>query len=203
MMRAPPIRRMITEMFLVPHPSGDAARNPRPSAGRRRPVRGAPHPGRTGSTRDRGDEPPRRSGDPADSRGAIWRSREGFSLIEVMVAMVVVSAGALAVAASMLTALSAGTMAGEQTRATSLAVQKLEELKARPPTSVDDEVPVTVDVTGDTDPNGPYTRWVEVVDESEGAAENTRRVTVVVQYESGKMGTRTVELFTILYADDG
>lgn len=131
------------------------------------------------------------------------RDEAGYSLLEVMVALVVLSLGAMVVAGSMVTVLSATTRAGEQSRATALAVQKLESLKAELATEVDAETPQAIDAEGTPDPDGAYTRWVEVVDETSGASANTKEVTVVVEYRSGQGGEQLVELFTILYADDG
>lgn len=131
------------------------------------------------------------------------RHDAGYSLLEVMVALVVLSLGAMIVAGSMVTVLSATTRAGEQSRATALAVQKLESLKAEPATEVDAEPPQAIDAEGTPDPDGAYTRWVEVVDEDGGASANTKEVTVVVEYQAGEGGEQLVELFTILYADDG
>lgn len=122
----------------------------------------------------------------------------GFSLLEVLVALVVLMAGALAVAASVSNVIAANTMAGEHTRATALAMQKMEELKAMDPANVDDEATVQLDARGEVG-SGPYRRTVEVVDDTEGADANTKEVTVTVQYRAGELGTRQIDLFTIIY----
>lgn len=126
---------------------------------------------------------------------------KGFSLIEVMVALVVLTAGAVAVAASINAAMAAGTHASHQSRATALAVEKLEFLKAQPASAVDDEPAQQIDGTGAPDANGHYSRSVIVRDQSEGAAANTKEVIVRVEFESGLSGTKSVELFTIMFVN--
>lgn len=126
----------------------------------------------------------------------------GFSLFEVMVAMVLLAVGALAVARSMGTALSSGTRAGEQTRATALAVERLEYLKSRPASTVDDEPARRIDARGRPDPDGAYRREVSVRDASEGARPNTREVTVTVEFTAGEAGRQEVEMFTVLFVND-
>lgn len=127
----------------------------------------------------------------------------GFSLVEVLVALVVLTAGALTVAASMVVATSANTHAGELSRASALASQRLEEIKATPADEVDDEPAVRINARGIPDSNGDYIREVAVVDESEGAPENTKRVTVTVEFSSGAMGQDEASMFTILYVNPG
>lgn len=126
----------------------------------------------------------------------------GFSLLEVMVAIVVLSIGALAVARGMGTALATGTDAGEQTRASALAVDRLEYLKSRPAAEVDDEPAQRVDARGLPDADGRYVRQVVVTDASEGARPNTKEVTVRVEYQAGQRGTQEVEVYTVLFVND-
>lgn len=140
--------------------------------------------------------------DPA-RRGRRRPSPEGgFSLLEVLVAMVLLAVGALAVARGMGTALAAGTRAGEQTRASALAVSKLERLKSLPAAEVEDEAPTRIDARGRPDPDGRYLREVTVCDVDEGARPNTKEVTVRVEYRAGEAGTQEVDLFTILFVND-
>lgn len=126
----------------------------------------------------------------------------GFSLFEVMVAIVLLTAGALAVAQSMGAALASGTQAGEQTRAIALAVDRLEFLKSRPAAQVEDEPAEPIDARGAPDPDGAYLREVVVRDVDEGARPNTKEVTVTVEYQAGEAGRQEVEVFTILFVND-
>lgn len=154
---------------------------------------------------------PRKRGGHASARPAGSASRgtralrgleAGFSLVEVVVALAVLTIGALAVARSMGTALAFGTYAGEQTRATALAVDRLEYLKSQPASNVVDESPVAIDENGEPDADGAYTRSVTVKTASEGARPNTKEVTVRVEFQAGERGRRAVELFTILFVND-
>lgn len=146
---------------------------------------------------------------PAITQAAIGAARSGgppddagFSLLEVAVAVVLLAVGALAVARGMGSAIASGTSAGQQTRATALAVDKLEYLKSRPAADVDDEPARRIDARGRPDADGPYLREVTVKDASEGSRPNTKEVTVTVEYTAGGAGAEDVELFTILFVND-
>lgn len=128
--------------------------------------------------------------------------RNGFSLLEVLVAVVLLAFGALAVARSMGTALASGTRAGEQTRATALAVDRLELLKSQPASEVDDQPAQRIDARGRPDPDGAYERSVTVRDADEGARANTKEVTVTVEFQAGGGSMEEVQLFTILFVND-
>jgi len=60
------------------------------------------------------------------------RSREGFSLIEVMIAIVILTVGLLSLAQMMVVATNANALAGRMTASSALAKQQLELLKAAP-----------------------------------------------------------------------
>jgi prepilin-type N-terminal cleavage/methylation domain-containing protein len=139
---------------------------------------------------------PRRPARPA----AIHSSQGGFSLIEMMIALVILAVGAMAVAGGMAVAISSDTGAGEQTRAMALASRKLEELKAQPYASLASEPARAVDATG-KEGSGPYTRQVTVVEGAEGP--NTKSVTVSVDYRTGRNNAkvpRKVQLYTVIYS---
>jgi len=59
-------------------------------------------------------------------------SQEGFSLIEVMIAIVILTVGLLSLAQMMVVATSANALAGRMTASAALAKQQLELLKAAP-----------------------------------------------------------------------
>ena len=60
------------------------------------------------------------------------RSRDGFSLIEVMIAIVILTVGLLSLAQMMVLATNANAVAGRMTASAALAKQQLELLKAAP-----------------------------------------------------------------------
>ena len=69
----------------------------------------------------------------------------GFSLLEVLVALGLVSIAALALAGELSLTMASNNLAGEQSRAVSLAVQKLEKLKAKPADEVVSETKTAID----------------------------------------------------------
>lgn len=77
---------------------------------------------------DRGAYPPRATGDCFERRRAL-RSRSGFTLIEVMIAVLVLAVGLLGVAALFPTAYANVDSGGRRTEATALAQSFLEQLR--------------------------------------------------------------------------
>jgi prepilin-type N-terminal cleavage/methylation domain-containing protein len=133
---------------------------------------------------------------------AVCRERcgqNGFSLIEALVAIVLISIAAVALASEVSLTMASNNMAGQQSRAVSLAVQKLEELKALPIDQVVSESKKTINAL-EEEGSGPYARWVQVVDN--GAGSDTKTIRVFVEYGAGRWGRRTVNLFTVVYAGD-
>lgn len=121
----------------------------------------------------------------------------GFSLVEALVALVLISIAAFAIAGEASLSMASNHLGTEQSRAVSLAVQKMEELKPKPPAEVVDEPKKPINELGE-EGSGPYVRWVDVVDG--GAGQGTKTVRVFVEYGAGRFGRRTVELYTIIYA---
>ncbi len=134
---------------------------------------------------------------PGSTAGQPRPRPNGFSLVEALVALVLISIAALALAGELSLTIASHHMGTEQSRAVSLAVQKMEELKPRPAAQVVDEPKKAVNALGE-EGSGPYVRWVDVVDG--GAGQNTKTVRVFVEYGAGRFGRRTVELYTIIYA---
>ncbi len=134
---------------------------------------------------------------PGSTAGQPRPRPNGFSLIEALVALVLISIAALALAAEVSLTIASNHMGPEQSRAVSLAVQKMEELKPKPAAEVVDEPKKAVNALGE-EGSGPYVRWVDVVDG--GAGGGTKTVRVFVKYGAGRFGHRTVELYTIIYA---
>ncbi len=66
------------------------------------------------------------------SRTVSDKGREGFSLIEVMIAIVILTVGLLSLAQMMVVATNANALAGRMTASSALAKQQLELLKAAP-----------------------------------------------------------------------
>ena len=136
--------------------------------------------------------PPRREA-PIEQR----QRPNGFSLVEALVALVLISIAALGIAGELSLTQGSSHMGTEQTRATSLAVQKMEELKPMLPNEIVAEPKKQINAKGE-EGSGPYVRWVDVTDG--GAGTGTKTVVVSVEYGAGRYGRRTVELYTIIYA---
>lgn len=124
------------------------------------------------------------------------RPEGGYTLVEVMVALVILTIGIAGVTSGLTTVTFANVHANEQARATSLAVQKLEELKALPASELVSEGAMSVTAEG-IEGSGPYRRKVEVVRSTVGL--KVAEVTVDVEYPAGRLGRRHVQLFTLVY----
>jgi prepilin-type N-terminal cleavage/methylation domain-containing protein len=120
----------------------------------------------------------------------------GYTLIETMVALTIFTTAVLAVSTGIMVVMSSSAQTMEYSRATALAVQKLEEIKARPADSIKPESVHSVDANG-TVGVGPYTRWVAVADTAGGP--DTAGIIVYVTYPTGMMGRKTVKLQTLIY----
>jgi len=119
----------------------------------------------------------------------------GYTLIEAMMALIILTIGVTGVASGLTTVMLASVHTSEQARATALAVQKIEELKALPVSEIQTDASVAVDADG-VEGSGPYKRSVEVV-RSDGL--EIAEITVEVEYQVGRLGKRRVRLFTMIY----
>ena len=70
------------------------------------------------------------------------RSDRGFTLIEVLIALIVLTVGVAGVLSGLTTVTLASVHTNEQGRATALAVQKMEELKALPVADIEPQAAV-------------------------------------------------------------
>lgn len=123
----------------------------------------------------------------------------GFTLVELTVAVALFALGAVAAAGGIAMVMSSDSGAREQSHAVALAVQKIEELRGRPPAQVQSEALQDVNAKGQQGlGNGRYKRKVDVVDEAEGR--NTKAFTVSVDYSTGR-GTKTVKIYTLTYVN--
>ncbi|NIR42451.1 MAG: hypothetical protein GWN99_00985 [Gemmatimonadetes bacterium] len=123
-------------------------------------------------------------------------SEQGFGIMSVLVALVMLSVLVVAVGASTITSVSMKTEAQTRATAGSIAATYLEELKTRDPLTLVSEDPVQVDEAGEPDPAGSFERSVNI---STGPSPNTRLVEVVILYPRGGVSHGTLKLVTIVY----
>jgi Tfp pilus assembly protein PilV len=127
-------------------------------------------------------------------------SERGFGLISTMVAMVLLGIAVTALSSSGMMVLAIHTDSAVRSRATAIASSYLEEVKARQTATLASESAIKVNDDGVTNQAGHYIRSLEVAQEEE--LPYTKRVTVKVQYPSGRGRTGTVELETIIYVGE-
>lgn len=125
------------------------------------------------------------------------RTENGFGLISTMIAMVLLGIAVTALSSAGVYAIAVQTDSQVRSAATAIATSYLEQVKTREPKQVVTETPVTVNADGVNSAAGNFTRSLDVIDEPN--LENTKRITVKVDYHTGRGRTGTVELVTILY----
>jgi len=128
------------------------------------------------------------------------KGREGFTLLEVLVAVTIFAIGILAVASMQLTSIQGNAFGNEMTTATFLAQAQLERLKSVADVSSDLPIGITADPLNPMDENensgvsgAIYNRsWTVAT----GPSADSRQVSVTVNWRSG-MGSHQVILRTI------
>ena len=123
---------------------------------------------------------------------AVRRSRGGFTLISVMVALVMLSVGLLALAKVQSSLVK--TQRDTNLRAVALTVARsyVEDIRSRDPWTLASEAPVKVDLQGRVAAAGPLTRSTTVTAD----AGNLLRITVQIDYPGQ---TQPVQLITMAY----
>ena len=122
-------------------------------------------------------------------------NRRGFTLLSVMIAVVILAVGVLALSRTLTGAMQMNTRAGMRTIALDIARQRMEFLRAQPPSDMADfaeATPVDVNEQGRPVSGGKYHRSVLIAD----VRLNLVSVIVRVSYPNG---TTPVELITYVY----
>lgn len=139
----------------------------------------------------------------ADKRtGTSSRSSSGFTLIEISIALGILSVGLLGVAAATITAMAVSTQSRERTQASYLAQQQLEIFRMTPEAGL-----LAVIAAGTTDPSNPIDpdpndgdtrtydrRWLIQADTPETGVYT---LTVFVDWVDDRGVTRTQQLTTL------
>jgi type IV pilus assembly protein PilV len=113
----------------------------------------------------------------------------GFTLVESMLTLVIMSVGLLALAGLQVTALRGNALSRRMTTAVSIAEQRTEQLKNTPYTDIQAEVATQV-----TASNLHFTRQVTVTN---GPLPNTKSVSVLVSWQD-QSKTHTFPIATII-----
>ena len=120
------------------------------------------------------------------------KRNDGFTIISVLVAIVMLSFGILALSRTGTMAMSAQNAAGLRTTALAIARGHMELVRSRPAIEVISESPVQVDRRGAPASEGRFTRSVEV----STVRHNLKQIKVIVAFPRG---AAPVELLTLAY----
>ena len=120
------------------------------------------------------------------------RREDGFTILSVLVAIMMLSIGILALSRSGTQAMMAQTLAGHRTTALGIARAYMEDVRSRPPDQVQSEAPTKVDETGTVNPNGGFTRSVVVTT----VRHNLKEIQVIVEFPRSRV---PIELVTLAY----
>jgi type IV pilus assembly protein PilV len=113
----------------------------------------------------------------------------GFTLVESLLALAIMSMSLLALAGLQITALRGNALSRRITTAVSVAEQRLEQLKNTPYTDIEAEAPTQVTVS-----DQQFTRQVTV---TAGPLPNTKSVSILVSWEE-QAKTHTLPMATII-----
>jgi type IV pilus assembly protein PilV len=115
---------------------------------------------------------------------------EGFTLIEIMIALVIMSIGLTALAAVQISAIRGNAFSKRMTTAVSIADEKIEQIKSIPYANIISESSIQI-----TQSNMNFTRQVTVTNNS--PLPNSRKVEVVVTWSEGSK-SHSVPITTIV-----
>ena len=122
------------------------------------------------------------------------QSNQGFTLIEVIIALGILAFGLLAIASMQITAINVNAVANDLTEGSTCAQDKLEELLALPytdPLLTDDNATVGV-VTTYTEPNPPAGFVVTWSVDNDNPVSNSKLITVTATWYGGAKTSQLV-----------
>ncbi len=120
------------------------------------------------------------------------RGSAGFTLVEVMVAMVILSVGFMTMAGVAASVMRGNAHSSRMTTATTLAQEKMEEIRRLGYSGIPDAETTTVEAY---DSIAHYNSYERIVSTAAHAADGIKMITVTVYWDSG---SRKVVLRTIL-----
>ena len=121
-------------------------------------------------------------------------SSEGFTIIEALIAMAILSVGLLAMGSLLVSIMGYNKSAGHVTAATTLAQDKIEELKNTFYDSISTTTTTENDIDAEGNAGGIYDRETQVAADTPGP--NMKEVNVTVSYTW--KGAQSVSLKTII-----
>jgi len=125
-------------------------------------------------------------------------NRKGFSLVEVVIAIMIGTVGLMALAGILVKVMTTNRMATDISIATALARQKIEQIKLTEYNYVEDEEENNLDANGNVISGGKYTRITLVTEGT--AAFNTKTVDVTVYFSPSMQDTiKKAVVSTIIY----
>jgi len=121
-------------------------------------------------------------------------SNIGFTLLECLTALVILSIGLLALARLQISGLQGNALSRDTLTAVSIAEEKTEQLKNTPFVNIQAESATQVTVS-----NRNFTKAVTVTDDTpDGLTGTTKTVRVIVSWQDSKRKTHTVQIATII-----
>ena len=128
----------------------------------------------------------------------IARNENGFSIIEMLIALAILAIGMMAIGRMQVATVKNTTLGNLTTEATMLAQAKMEEVKNVPDIAVlADEVEANIDAEGN--PGGIYNRTTTITVPAAPLDNDLRMVRVDVQWTHPHGGNRTVTLNSITH----
>ena len=132
------------------------------------------------------------------TRRCFLRDRHGFSLVEVMVALVIGAIGLMALSGLLVNVINTNRRATDISIATALARQKIEQIKLTPYNSVVSQVESSLNPDGKQAAGGRYIRMTDVAVNAAGF--NTKTVSVSVFFSQAPTDTtKRAVITTIIY----
>jgi len=118
----------------------------------------------------------------------------GFTLLESLLALVILSLGLLTLARLQISGLQGNAWSRDMTTAVAIAEEKTEQLRNTPFANIQAESATQVTVS-----NRNFTKAVSVTDDApDGLAGTTKTVRVIVSWQDSKRKTHTVQIATIV-----
>jgi len=133
-------------------------------------------------------------------RGAKLRSNlNGFSLIELMVAVVILAMAIFGIFLAFSTSFQGMADARDRTVATNYAQEKMEDIKNKPFGEIVDDPANPDDPPADIPGQTKFKRKVTITKDVDGSIEDLKKVTTTVSWDNRKGESKSVSIVTLIY----